>query len=111
MIDSSIEILIDKTAKLQSVIDQLESQPDAIDPDDAVCASNPVYNQLVCLSTCMSVSRMYLSHNDMYLSHDDMYLSHDDMYLSHDDSYDAQRNNKFIILKRKNLEEGNMGEH
>ncbi len=94
MIDSSIEILIDKTAKLQSVIDQLESQPDAIDPDDAVCASNPVYNQLVCLSTCMSVSRMYLSHNDMY-------LSHDDMYLSHDDSYDAQRNNKFIILKRK----------
>lgn len=46
-VDSSIEMLRVRTAELQSIIDQLESQPDTVDPDESVTASNPVYNQYV----------------------------------------------------------------
>ena len=44
-LDQSLGVLRTKNAELESVLDYLRAQPDEIDVDDAVQATNPLYNQ------------------------------------------------------------------
>ena len=44
-VDGSIEMLRSKNAELESILDYLRSQPDKVDADSAVAATNPLYEQ------------------------------------------------------------------
>ena len=46
-LNQSVEMLQSKNAELESVLDYLRAQPEEIDVDEAVQATNPLYNQLV----------------------------------------------------------------
>ena len=54
-LNQSVNMLQSKNAELESVLDYLRAQPEEIDVDEAVQATNPLYNQLVKLSIEMSV--------------------------------------------------------
>ena len=54
-LNQSVDMLQSKNAELESVLDYLRAQPEEIDVDEAVQATNPLYNQLVKLSIEMSV--------------------------------------------------------
>ena len=49
-------MLQSKNVELESVLDYLRAQPEEIDVDEAVQATNPLYNQLVRLSKKINVS-------------------------------------------------------
>ncbi len=44
-VDESIDLLRNKKAELMSLLDYLRAQPETVDVDDAVMATNPLYNQ------------------------------------------------------------------
>lgn len=46
-VDGSIEMLRSKNAELESILDYLRSQPDKVDADSAVAATNPLYEQIL----------------------------------------------------------------
>ena len=46
-VDQNIDMLNSKNAELESVLDYLRAQPETIDVDEAVTATNPLYNQSV----------------------------------------------------------------
>lgn len=46
-LNQSVEILKSKNTELESVLDYLRAQPEEIDVDEAVQATNPLYNQIL----------------------------------------------------------------
>ena len=50
-LNQSVEMLQSKNAELESVLDYLRAQPEEVDVDEAVQATNPLYNQSVEPST------------------------------------------------------------
>ena len=44
-LNQSVEMLQSKNVELESVLDYLRAQPEDIDVDEAVQATNPLYNQ------------------------------------------------------------------
>ena len=44
-LNQSVEMLQSKNIELESVLDYLRAQPEEIDVDEAVQATNPLYNQ------------------------------------------------------------------
>ncbi|XP_064397576.1 tumor susceptibility gene 101 protein-like [Halichondria panicea] len=46
-VDESIDLLRNKKAELMSLLDYLRAQPETVDVDDAVMATNPLYNQIL----------------------------------------------------------------